>query len=135
MTDSDFRRRHLPYLILIVVVAAASAQGARQERETIFERLDGAERRAGDARDGATWFDGEMERSWEAAGKMRADLEVAERAVDPSLRDELRAAVGEVWITVDPSAATDWLSTSGLPPALAAKVRAAGRAARSAHAS
>lgn len=69
-----------------------------------------------------------------AQSEPEASLAVAERTLDASLRDELRAAAGEVWITVDPSAATDWLATSGLPPALAAKVRAAGRAARSARA-
>ncbi|MEM9174104.1 MAG: hypothetical protein AAGC67_02630 [Myxococcota bacterium] len=57
----------------------------------------------------------------------QAGLAVADRAREPAYRDELRAAAAEGWIVADPRAARVWLADAGLPPALAAKVRAAGR--------
>ena len=56
-----------------------------------------------------------------------AGLALADRAEDPTLRHEMRAAAGQGWMSVDPQAATAWLAEAGLPPALAAKVRSAGR--------
>ena len=39
----------------------------------------------------------------------------------------MRAAAAQGWMSVDPKAASAWLAEADLPPALAAKVRAAAR--------
>lgn len=56
-----------------------------------------------------------------------AALALADRSVEPDLRDEMRAAAAQGWMSVDPQAASAWLAEAGLPAALAAKVRAAAR--------
>ena len=56
-----------------------------------------------------------------------AGLALADRTEAPSLRDDMRAAAGEGWMTVDPQAATAWLAEAELPPALAPRVRSAGQ--------
>lgn len=57
-------------------------------------------------------------------------FELAERAAEPGLRDDLRAAAGEGWMQLDPEAASAWLADADLPPDLAARVRAAGSETR-----
>lgn len=56
-----------------------------------------------------------------------AAFALAERALEPDLRDEMRAAAAQGWMSVDPQAASAWLAEADLPAALAAKVRAAAR--------
>lgn len=53
-------------------------------------------------------------------------LELAEKTVDPELRNIMRASAAEGWMEVDPTAALAWLTDAGLPPKLTAKVRRAG---------
>ena len=67
----------------------------------------------------------------EARGKKDPEsaFALAERAVEPELRNEMLAAAAQGWMSVDPQAASAWLATADLPAALAAKVRAAARPA------
>jgi hypothetical protein len=53
-------------------------------------------------------------------------LELAEKTVDPELRNIMRASAAEGWMKVDPTAALAWLKGAGLPPKLSAQVRRAG---------
>jgi len=56
-----------------------------------------------------------------------AAMALADRALEPDLRHEMRAAAAQGWMSVDPQAASAWLAEADLPAALAAKVRAAAR--------
>lgn len=56
-----------------------------------------------------------------------AAFALADRTLEPDLRNEMRAAAAQGWMSVDPKAASAWLAEADLPAALAAKVRAAAR--------
>ncbi len=54
-------------------------------------------------------------------------LVLADRAQDPAIRREMRAAVAQGWMKSDPEAATAWLAESDLPPDLQRKIRSGER--------